>query len=162
MKPLIAATEFAICVSMSDVVIWPDESSDITEPSPRLQAVFELLGVNINLVSLHHDYFHNRFRAGSGNIHIYERNEDPNTVIAIDLYNEPTDQMDLIHIYIRCNKSITEKVAILASYFFNSASTQVMLSQQCISKNLRDAIDRTRFPLFIEKSRFPQIQIHHN
>ena len=162
MAPLIAATEFEICVSMGDLVTWPDESAETPAPNPRPQAIFEALGAKIDLLPLHHDYFHDYARTGRGNVHVYELNGDPVTVVAIDLYNEPTDQMDLIRLYIRCSQSASEQVAALVSNFFCNASTQVAASQQCISTKLRNVVDKGRFPLRIADSWFSQVQIHHN
>ena len=160
-SPLIAATEFEICVSMNDLVLWPDESAEIPTHNPRLQAVFEVLGSRIDLLSLHHDYFHNCARAGHGDVHVFEFKENSKNVVAIDLYNEPTDQMDLVYIYIRCTQTASAQIAVLVSEFFCNASAQVSASLQCISTNLRNAIDRKRFPLSVGKTGFMQIQVHH-
>jgi hypothetical protein len=162
MKPLIAATEFAICVSIGDLVVWPEEFSDFPEKNPRFSEILETLGVEIDLVSLYQSYVGNIARAGRGDVWVYELQTDPHTLVAIDLYNEMTDQMDLIQIYVRCRQSIAEHVATLVAAFFNNSSTQVFASQQSISRELRDAVDTGKFPRRIEPGGYLQEQVRHS
>jgi len=158
--PIVQATEYEICVSITDLVTWSEGSDDARE-NEHLQAIFSALGGTIRLVPLYQAYSDDEDRAGRGDVHVYSFNDTPSTVVVIDTYNDPTDQLDLIAIYIRCTRSASEEIARLISVFFNRASVQVHASQQSVSTRLRSAVDSSRFPLPMGQDGFVQRQIHH-
>lgn len=159
MSPIVPATEFEICVSMGDFVSWTVEDKPV--PNPDLQAVFDALGVKIEILSIHHDYFDDAYRAGRGDVHVYPVKGDPDTVVVLDLYSDPHDQLDLVSLLMRCKPSSVTEIARLVSVFFNGASAQVHTSQQSVSIRLRRSIDKTQYPRSISGSEFVQCQIHH-
>jgi hypothetical protein len=157
----LCAAEFEICVSMADLVDWSDESCKAPKENPRLQAIFVALGGAIDVVPLYLEYFGDDYRAGSGDVHVYTFEAAPNSVAVFDLYNEPTDQLDLVTLYVRCDASASLQVARLVQEFFNSAEVQASASQTCVSIHLRDAIDASQFPRSRTKGAPAQLQKWH-
>lgn len=160
MTPIVLAAEFEICVSMADFVRWTAEDAPVANAD--LQAVFDVLRVRIEILRIHREYFDDAHRSGRGDVHVYAAEDDPDTVVALDLYSDPHDQLDLVNLYMRCKPSSATEVAQLVSVFFNRASAQIHASQQSVSTRLRKAIDKTQYPRSVLGTEFAQRQIHHD
>ena len=157
MNPQIQATEFELCVSMGDLVLWSEDSDDPVALHPDLQALFDALGADIDLLPIICGYFEDGARVGRGDVYVFEI--DDATVVALDTYSEPTDQLDLISLYIRCGKDKSAEIARLALQLFNATPCQVYFAQKSISSELREAIDARNFPRSFPGSSFRQSQI---
>ena len=55
----VTATEFDVCVSISDFVVYTDPSSGIFVPQPSLLTVFDELGLTVGPKDLYERYFAN-------------------------------------------------------------------------------------------------------
>ena len=67
---------------------------------------------DIALLPIISGYFEDRARVGRGDVYVFEM--DDATVVALDTYSEPTDQLDLISLHIRCGKDRSAEIARLA------------------------------------------------
>ncbi len=161
MQPQVCAAEFEICVSMTDLVSWAEGTGDTPEENARLQAIFVAIGGRISVVPIYLDYFESEYRAGRGDVHVYTFEGSPNSVVALDLYNDPEDQLDLVTVHVRCDRSALQRVRGLVCDFFNSADVQACMSQQSVSVNLRNAIDASKFPRRRDGSAHLQLQVLH-
>lgn len=146
---------------MADLVLWPEHSETASAQHPTLHAIFSELEAKIDILPIVNSYFDNTARAGRGDVHVYRFEGDLNTVVAIDTYNDPTDQMDLVVLYVRCEISRRAQVSKLVWDFFNGASVQVRASQSCISTALRNTVDSGNFPRSVGDGRFLQAQVLH-
>lgn len=160
MASIVLATEFEMCVSMADFVSWTAEDEAVANSD--LRAIFDALGINIDIPRVHCEYFDDPCRSGRGDVHVYVPKDRPDAGVALDLYSDPLDQLDLVNLYLRCEPSSVVEIARLVSVFFNGASVQVHLSQQSVSLPLRRSIDKAQYPRLIPGSGFVQRQIHHS
>lgn len=146
---------------MSDLMTWSSVSDEPEANHPKLQAVFEALGACVDLVPLANAYFSDFARAGRGDVHVFDWANSDGSAVAIDTYNDPTDQLDLIELFIRCSGSrITEVAGRIWSYF-NACEIQIGASQQAVCERLRNALDGSQFPRLVGNSGFSQRQIRH-
>lgn len=156
MYTLVAAREFELCVSMSDLAApgWVDAES--CRMHPALHDVLSVMGGQHNLMALFQAYFADVQRAGHGDVHVFEMSGFPESVLVLDVYSDPTDQLDLIQIYLRCLPRDMERVSDLLMRFFSNATCQVAFRRVSWSTCLREAVDRSRFPRDILGSHAPQ------
>jgi len=144
---------------MKDLVVWPEESDFPVAQHPELQTLFNSLGARIDLTPLAARYFEDSARAGRGDLYVFEFGESSTTVVALDTYSEPTDQLDLVSLYVRCIQEKSSEISLIIHRLFNSASVQVHIAQKSISNALREAIDLRNFPRSFQGSSFMQSQI---
>jgi hypothetical protein len=162
MDTQVVAREFELCVSMSDLAApgWVDVES--CRLHPALRDVLSVMGGQRDLMALFHAYFDDVQRAGRGDVHVFEMSGFPESVVVLDLYSDPTDQLDLIQIYLRCLPRDIERVSELLMRFFSNATCQVAFRRVSWSTRLREAIDRSRFPRNISGSHAPQLLQWHS
>ncbi len=161
MTPQIAAAEFRLVIAMSDLVDWPADDDEPKSNHARLQAVFDALGAPISIAPLVAAYFNDTARAGRGDVHVFEFDPVGIDILAIDTFNEPTDQLDLIELFVRCADHKTPQVSECVWKYFNGCTVQIYASQQSVCSNLRDILDSNQFPRPVGSGRFLQRQIRH-
>ena len=161
MTPQIAAAEFHLVVAMSDLVDWPADDGEPKSNHARLQAVLDALGAPISVAPLVAAYFKDAARVGRGDVHVFEFDPDGIDILAIDTFNEPTDQLDLIELFVRCAGHKTAQVSECVWKYFNGCEVQVFASQQAVCSRLREALDSNRFPRAIGGGGSLQRQIRH-
>ena len=59
MNVVVPATEFEICVSMTDLVVWSEDENSPVSQHPNLKALFDALAANIDLLPIAIQYFKN-------------------------------------------------------------------------------------------------------
>ena len=146
MNVVVPATEFEICVSMTDLVVWSEDENLPVSQHPNLKALFDALAANIDLLPIAIQYFKNNPRACRGDLYVFDFDDSPATVVALDTYSEITDQLDLVALYIRCTKAKSSEVSRCVQRLFNNASVQVQASQKSVCKRLRYVIDPLNYP----------------
>ncbi|MDZ7920240.1 hypothetical protein [Rhodoferax sp.] len=161
MKTLIVSCEFRLVVSMSDLMTWSSVSDGPEVNHPKLQAVLDALGACVDLVPLANAYFGDFARAGCGDVHVFDWTNSDGSAIAIDTYNDPTDQLDLIELFIRCSGTQIGDVAERVWSYFNACEIQIGASQHAVCERLRNALDGSKFPRLVGNSGFSQRQIRH-
>lgn len=159
MNVVIPATEFEICVSMTDLMTWSEDDGLPVGQHPELKALFDALAANIDLLPIAIKYFENSNRAGHGDIYVFTFDNTDSTVVALDTHSEITDQLDLVSLYIKCTKAKSAEISQCVQRLFNTASVQIHASQKSVSKRLRKAIDPLSFPRMHPDSSFMQSQI---
>jgi hypothetical protein len=156
MPSIVYANEFDICVSMSDLVSWVgDEHS----PNADLDAAFIASGIELDIAKLYDHYFDD-IPIGAGDVHVYS-SAVSESLLVIDLYRDLTDQLDLITVSLRIDKTQLNLSIPLLRQFFDTAECQVLFSQSTHSKRLHSLIDESRYPLLINESGYRQQIILH-
>jgi len=145
---IIYAKEFDICVSMSDLVTWEGE---FKTPNADLQAVFTTLGIPADILELHESYFAHLYN-GYGDVHVYHAENNGSSILAIDMYRELTDQIDLTLLSLRIESPEFDSVLAHLRSFFDSACCQVAFEQVSHSRRLRNMLDESRYPRRVEKN----------
>lgn len=159
MIPIIPATEFEICVSMTDLVVWSEDHDLPVDQHPELQALFNALGANIDLLPIACQYFEDNCRAGRGALYVFDFDDKHTTAVVLDTYSEITDQLDLISLYIRCTQEKSAEISLFLQRLFNAASVQIQASQKSVCTRLHNALDIRNYPRFRPDSSFMQPQI---
>jgi hypothetical protein len=162
MTPQIAASEFRLVIAMSDLVDWPACDDEPKSNHARLQAVFDALGAPVSIVPLVAAYFNDTARAGRGDVHVFDFDPGGIDILAIDTFNEPTDQLDLIELFIRCADQKTPRVSEFIWKYFNGCAVQIYASQQTVCSRLRDVLDNNQFPRPVGGGGFLQRQVRHS
>ncbi|WP_081009929.1 hypothetical protein [Pseudomonas asplenii] len=144
---IISAKEFDICVSMSDLVTW---EGDDKYPNADLQAVFATLEIPVNIMELHDSYFAHPYN-GYGDVHVYHAQDNGGSIVAINLYRELTDQIDLTLLSLRIESPEFDSVLAHLRSFFDSAGCQVAFEQVSHSARLRNMLDESRYPRQVEE-----------
>lgn len=142
-------------------MMWSSASDEPEANHPKLQAVFDALGACVDLVPLASAYFGDFARAGRGEVHVFDWTNSDGSAVAIDTYNDPTDQLDLIELFIRCSGTRIGEVAERVWSYFNAREIQIGASQQAVCERLRHALDGSQFPRRVGNSGFSQRQIRH-
>jgi hypothetical protein len=151
----VAATEFFVSVSMSDLMRWQDEDDDACEPAPSLLAALKEATLTVDVKELYSRYF-DEIQVGRGDAYQYQSREAAESVFAINLYRELTGQLDIVSFGMACDRAKAPIVAAHLHTFFRQASVQIMFEHSCHSMQLRKLIDLTQYPLVIEESGYAQ------
>lgn len=140
---IVAGTEFDVCVSISDFVIYPDENSDNSISQPTLLAVFDELGLAVSPRDLYARYFANE-QLGTGSVEIYKSQMHAETVVAFNLYRDKFEQLDLVSFSLACSTETLPLVAARLRAFFDGAEYQIALQQVSHSSRLRKMLDASK------------------
>ncbi|ALI04412.1 hypothetical protein C1Y08_20735 [Pseudomonas sp. FW306-02-F02-AA] len=147
MTKIICAKEFDICVSMSDVVTWQDGEKT---PDIDLQAVFNILGIPANILDLHNLYFAHSYN-GTGDVHVYHAENNGGSILAVNMYRDLTDQLDLTLICLRVESPDFELALSHLRSFFDKTKCQVAFEQFGHSLRLHAMLDESRYPRPVEE-----------
>lgn len=154
MPNIIESEYFFMVVSMADILQW-DESEMECRPNVYLAKVLECLNVDIDLLALYDNYL-NKVMVGRGDVYLYKEQAESDSFIAFDLFKEPSDQLDLINISIRCNSESLPDVRANVRYFFDSCATKISLEESNLSARVIDKVDVNNYPRVIEVSNYRQ------
>lgn len=149
------ATEFFVSVSMSDLVRWQDNGNGACEPEPSLLAALKEAALTVDVKELYLRYF-DEIQVGQGDAYRYPSSEAVESVFAINLYRELTDQLDIVSFGMACDRTKAPIVAEHLHAFFRNASVQVAFERSCYCARLRKLIDRTQYPLVMQESGYAQ------
>ena len=83
-------------------------------------------------------------------------------VVAINLFRDPIDQLDLVCMYLRAQDQHADETSTLLNRFFGEAKVQVHFSRNAVSTRLREATDEARFPLMVAGGTQAQRYVAHN
>jgi len=130
---------------MGDCVTWFGENETDYAAHEALQQVAGALGVTLDLPALHDLYF-DRTPLGEGAVHVYQPVPGHRNLIAIDMYRDPADQLDIVTVAIRCTEECREIVKNQLRTFFDSAECQVGYEEVSYSPRLERMIDPENYP----------------
>ena len=141
------------------VPIW-DISDDDDGDTPAIRSLFSLLSVTPperSLASLYHsfyDYSAARYngdpwgRIGRGDVLIFISDPDENSFIAIDMFDEATDQMNMVEIDISAPEALADEVAaILKSIRLSAEVASALLDGNL---GIREALSVEGFPRLVK------------
>lgn len=157
MPPIVYANEFDICVSMSDLVSWTEDEQF---PNADLKAALSAAGIELDVAKLH-DFYFDSTPIGAGDVHVCSSAANESTV-AIDLYRELTDQLDLIVVCLKIDKALLNIALPLLRRFFDAAECQVLFSETNHSTRFRSLTDESRYPLLVGENGYRQQIIFHD
>ena len=103
--------EIKMLVPFDVMIFYPDEDIDEYIVEPAFQKIMDLLNIKINITEIVEDLYENRGKNAS--ISIYFSDNTYKDFILLDTYIDPTDQLDLIYICIRC---VAENGGMIRNY----------------------------------------------
>ena len=151
------ATEFRMIISAVDLVDWGDDS--INGQRTELSTIFKIFNANIDVTKLVDDYFEDCERAGKGDVHVFQKQNNHDFIFAIDFYNEPSDQLDLVEVFFRFPEDSILHISEILSTFFNRSSAQILYSQATFCMRLNEALNPNNFPRNVKN--YVQQQVIH-
>lgn len=117
-------TVFSICTSASDLLNYPDEYGPGI-PNAELAKVFELMHIELNLVTLC-DYYFDDIPVCEGDILLFRSSHFTESYFIIDLYKERTDQLDCVNFYISSpHQEVIEQVKPVLRSFYDKTPYQL-------------------------------------
>jgi hypothetical protein len=120
-----------------------------------LLAALKEAALTVDVKELYFRYF-DEIQVGHGDAFWYSSSEAVESVFAINLYREFTDQLDIVSFGMACDRAKAPIVAEHLHAFFRHASVQVAFEHSCHCVRLRKLIDLTQYPLVIEESGYVQ------
>ncbi|MFE5322109.1 hypothetical protein ACFQ88_25880 [Paenibacillus sp. NPDC056579] len=110
--------EIKMIVPYDSIIFYPDEYKDEYIEEPAFKKLREFLSIEINVSEIVEDLNNNRLRNSPVFIYYSERSFD--NFIILDTERDPTDQLDLITICIRCTAKSGGVVRRYAHEFYTS------------------------------------------
>lgn len=159
---LLHACDFVLCLSMSDLVVYPDENSDDFAVRPELDAVLGLLALEIDIAPHYQDYMRAVPR-GDGDVHVYRAHAGSPVLFGLDLYRAVSDSQDLVSLFVRCERQAAPAVFSALASLFEDASCQVTFERSHHSGRLHGLTDPGRYPRQMPDSPYlQQLVLHHD
>ncbi len=155
---LLSACEYAMGVSMGDLVVFPDPEGRNFIPNPDLQAALVALGVKVDIIALYEQFFKEP-RLGLGDVHAFQSSTTELNVFVIDMYQDRVNQVDFVAIAFRCDGSIAPTVGKHLRAFFDAASVQAGYEEANCLPRFRELFDPTQYPRVIQETGYMQ-QFH--
>ena len=152
---LIETHQYYLAVSMSDLVHWHGDGDDDFEASREIQSVVDCLGLDVDTKHLYKKYFHET-DAGQGDVYAFLNRHESENFLAIDTYREPTDQLDIISIFISASPKLASTVKSKLRKLFDSASCQVVYEEANSLPKIQELLSKNRYPLTIAESGYRQ------
>jgi hypothetical protein len=148
----IQSLDFLMIVSASDLVQWPSKGAP-ESANPRFADVAKALGVKVDAVALCRMYFE-QLQPTEGDVYLHV-NSATGALLAVDLYKDPTDQLDLITV---CCRMRSASVAVRHSFraFFDSVEHQLMYEEGRWIKAVDERIDQAAYPRSVSGSSYSQ------
>lgn len=136
------ACEFSICCSVVDLIV---EVNEQLRPDLELAGLLSDAGIELDLVALC-NYYLDELRLGGGDVLVFRSSAHAGELIAIDLFREPQDQLDLIYIGYVCDPSRRSVVSSGLLRFFQGCRTQVSYQMSVHQEFVRKMLDASCYP----------------
>ncbi|WP_122667904.1 hypothetical protein [Pseudomonas viridiflava] len=151
----IESLQFYLAISMVDLVTWQGDGDDDLEVRKEIQAVIELMGLDVDIRHMHEKYFF-QLKVGQGDVYAFVNEHQPENFLAIDMYRGLTDQLDIVSIFVRSAPKIAVVVRAQLRGLFDAASCQVVYKEANILPELKEALDIGRYPITVGDSPYNQ------
>ncbi|WP_438446531.1 hypothetical protein [Gorillibacterium sp. sgz5001074] len=108
--------EIRMIVPFDSIIFYPDDYNDKYIEEPAFQKLREVLNIELNVSKIVEDLYENR--SNNPTITIYYSDRSFDDFILLDTKMDPTDQLDLITIGIRCKAEFGGLVRNYAHEFY--------------------------------------------
>ncbi|WP_431263012.1 hypothetical protein ACQ859_23510 [Roseateles chitinivorans] len=126
------------------------EVNEQLRPEPELAGLLSDARIELDLVALC-NYYLDELRLGGGDVLVFRSSAHAGELIAIDLFREPQDQLDLIYIAYVCDPSRRSVVSSGLLRFFQGCRTQVSYQMSVHHEFVRKMLDVRSYPRLREK-----------
>lgn len=145
---------FYVVVSANDLIEW-DEDAQCAHPNRYLANILAAFHLQLDLLTVHDHYF-DGIRVGQGDVFLYRETSSSQNLLALDLYKEPSDQLDLISMAIVSSTELAETVRDNVRAFYDGAQCKVCLEESNISGKVIEMIAESNYPKTFEHSNYRQ------
>lgn len=140
---------------MSDLVRWHGDSDDDFEVNREIQFVVDCLGLDADIKHLYKKYFYET-DVGQGDVYAFLNRLEPENLFAIDMYREPTDQLDIISIFASTSPNLALTIKSKLRKLFDSASCQVAYEESNTLPKLQQLLEYDKYPITFEEGGYRQ------
>lgn len=151
----IESLQFYLAISMVDLVTWQGDGDDDLEVRKEIQAVIDLMGLDVDIRHMHEKYFF-QLKVGQGDVYAFVNEHQPENVLAIDMYRGLTDQLDIVSIFVRSAPKIAVVVRAQLRGLFDAASCQVIYKEASVLPELQKLLDVRNHPFTLAESGYKQ------
>ncbi|MBD8201717.1 hypothetical protein [Pseudomonas viridiflava] len=151
----IESLQFYLAISMVDLVTWQGDGDDDLEVRKEIQAVIELMGLDVDIRHMHEKYFF-QLKVGQGDVYAFVNEHQPENFLAIDMYRGLTDQLDIVSIFVRSAPKIAVVVRAQLRGLFDAASCQVIYKEASVLPELQKLLDVRNHPFTLAESGYKQ------
>ena len=151
----IESLQFYLAISMVDLVTWQGDGDDDLEVRKEIQAVIELMGLDVDIRHMHEKYFF-QLKVGQGDVYAFVNEHQPENFLAIDMYRGLTDQLDIVSIFVRSAPTIAVVVRAQLRGLFDAASCQVIYKEASVLPELQKLLDVRNHPFTLAESGYKQ------
>ncbi|WP_122411762.1 hypothetical protein [Pseudomonas viridiflava] len=152
---VIESHQFYLAISMADLVSWQGDGDDDLEVRKEIQAVIDLMGLDVDIRHMHEKYFF-QLKVGQGDVYAFVNEHQPENVLAIDMYRGLTDQLDIVSIFVRSAPKTAVLVRAQLRGLFDAASCQVIYKEASVLPELQKLLDVSNYPFTLAKSGYKQ------
>lgn len=152
---VIESHQFYLAISMADLVSWQGDGDDDLEVRKEIQAVIDLMGLDVDIRHMHEKYFF-QLKVGQGDVYAFVNEHQPENVLAIDMYRGLTDQLDIVSIFVRSAPKIAVVVRAQLRGLFDAASCQVIYKEASVLPELQKLLDVSNYPFTLAESGYKQ------
>lgn len=152
---VIESHQFYLAISMVDLVSWQGDGDDDLEVRKEIQAVIDLMGLDVDIRHMHVKYFF-QLKVGQGDVYAFVNEHQPENFLAIDMYRGLTDQLDIVSIFVRSAPKNAVVVRAQLRGLFDAASCQVIYKEASVLPELQKLLDVRNYPFTLAESGYKQ------
>ncbi|WP_122428015.1 hypothetical protein [Pseudomonas viridiflava] len=152
---VIESHQFYLAISMVDLVSWQGDGDDDLEVRKEIQAVIDLMGLDVDIRHMHEKYFF-QLKVGQGDVYAFVNEHQPENILAIDMYRGLTDQLDIVSIFVRSAPKTAILVRAQLRGLFDAASCQVIYKEASVLPELQKLLDVSNYPFTLAESGYKQ------
>ncbi|MDU4253103.1 hypothetical protein [Pseudomonas sp.] len=145
MDSLVRVKQFRLVISMPDLYQWADDDAE-----PVLlgewREIIGLLRLNESRIAALYDLYFDQTPVGQGNVYVFLGNDQPESLLAFDLYREPTDQLDIVTVGVCVPADAVAQIKPLLRSAFDQASCQILYEEGNILQGVQQLIDPSGYP----------------
>ncbi|QSB09800.1 hypothetical protein JTI58_22950 [Lysinibacillus fusiformis] len=109
--------DFWIMASIMELIEYPDEASDDYQTHPTLQAIMDVLDIQVPIAEIYERYLNQSIH--TGHVLVFANKQLPHVCVVLDTYRDPLDQHDLIQFGWRVNTKDVRLVRQLTRELFD-------------------------------------------
>lgn len=155
MSATLISRQFRLALPLSDFYCWPADDAD-----PVLlrewREVIGLLYLDETRIADLYDLYFDQTPVGQGDVYVFLGNDQPESLLAFDLYRDPTDQLDIVTVGVCVPADAVTQIKSLLRSAFDQASCQIIYEEGNFLQRVQQMIDPSGYPKNIGNGAFLQ------
>lgn len=155
MESLVRVKQFRLVISMPDLCHWADDDAEPVLLS-EWRKIIGLLRLDESRIAALYDLYFDRTPTGHGDVYAFLSSHQPESLLAFDLYKDPTDQLDIVTVGVCAPSDAAAQVKPLLRSAFDQASCQILYEEGNILQRVQQMIDPRGYPKSFGNGAFRQ------